>query len=102
MKRKIEDLEEFKALSDIDKAILIKEYQKGYHFLLFYGKFFVIILMVLSLEYRTGPTKNLPWVHRYLIYGAMGYLFSIIINLIEINIVAKKVIQDLVKGIRKR
>jgi hypothetical protein len=100
MKYKIEEYEEFRVLSENEKKHVIEEYKKGYHCLLFYGKFFIIILMVLSLEYLNGFTGSLPWIYRVIAYTALGYLFSILINFIEIKFIAKKVIRDLIKDIR--
>lgn len=101
MKFEIEEIEELKVLSEKDRKHIIEEYKKGYHFLLFYGKFVVIILMVLSLEYLNGFTRSLPWIYRYIVYAALGYLFSIFINFIELNFIAKKVVRDLIRDIRR-
>lgn len=101
IKCNIEEIEELIVLSEKDRKHVIEEYKKGYHFLLFYGKFVVIILMVLSLEYLNGFTRSLPWIHRTIVYAVLGYLFSFLINFIELNFVAKKVIRDLIKDIRR-
>lgn len=100
MKCNIEEIEELRVLSEKDRKHLIEEYKKGYHFLLFYEKFFGIIGMVLLLEYLNGFTKSLPWLYRALMYGALGYLFSFAINYIEIHFIAGKVIRDLIKDLR--
>jgi uncharacterized integral membrane protein len=101
MKYNIEEIEELKVLSEKDRKHVIGEYKKGYYFLLFYGKFIVIIVMVLSLEYLNGFTRSLPWIYRTIVYAVLGYLFSFFINFIELNFVAKKVIRDLVNDIRR-
>ena len=101
MKLEIEEIEELRVLSEKDRKHVVREYKKGYHFLLFYGKFIIITLMVLSLEYLNGFTISLPWIYRTIVYATLGYLFSIFINFIEFNYVAKKVIRDLIKEIQR-
>jgi hypothetical protein len=102
IKYNIEEIEELRVLSEKDRRHVIGEYKKGYHFLLFYGKFLAIIFMILSLEYLNGFTTRLPWLYRTIAYAALGYLFSLFINFIELNFVAKKVIRDLIKDIRRQ
>lgn len=99
IKSKITEIEELKVLSEKDRKLVIKKYKKGHHFLLFYGKFVIIILIALSLEHLNGFTTSLPWIYRYIVYAALGYLFSIFINFIELNFIAKKVVRDLIKDI---
>jgi hypothetical protein len=101
IKYNIEEIEELRVRSEKDRKQVIEEYKKGYHFLLFYGKVLIIILMVLSLEYLNGFTRSLPWINRTLVYAALGYLFFFLINFIELNFVAKKVIRDLIKDIQR-
>jgi hypothetical protein len=101
MKLKIEEIEELKALSEKDREHVIGEYKKGYHFLLIYGKFMIIVFMVLSLEYLNEFTIRLSWIYRTISYAALGYLFFFFINFIELNFVAKKVIRDLIKDIQR-
>lgn len=45
IKRKIDDLEELNSLSDKAREYILREYKKGYHFLLFYGKLLVALLL---------------------------------------------------------
>ncbi|MCP3888619.1 MAG: hypothetical protein GY702_07065 [Desulfobulbaceae bacterium] len=99
-RRKIEELEEIKALSENDRELVVKEYKKRYHFLLFYGQFFVIFLMVMVFEYVDSFVKMLFWGYRIFIYAVLGYSISILCNFIELNIIAKKVVGDLIKDIR--
>lgn len=99
---KIEEIEELKELSETLQKRVIEEYKKGYHFLLFYGKFFVVIVMILSLEYMEGIVRSLPWSYKSLIYCALGYSVSLMIKIIEINIIAKKVIRDLIRDVKHR
>ena len=99
---KIEDLKELEEIPHDLKERVIREYKKGYHFLLLYGKVLVVIVMVLLLEHMENLVKNLSWTHKIFIYSALGYLISLIIKIIEVNIIAKKVILDLIKELKKR
>lgn len=99
MKLKIQELDVFKVLSEDDQAAVIEEYKKGYHALLFHGKLIVVFIAVLVMEYLNRELKSLAWMYRFLIYAVLGYLFFIVIDLIEINLVAKKVIKDLAEGL---
>lgn len=99
LKLRVQDLDVFKALSEDDQAAVIKEYKKGYHALLLYGKLFVFIIAVMGAEYLNGELKSLFWVYRYLVYAVLGYFFFMIVDLIELNFVAGKVIKDLARDL---
>ena len=97
----INKIDELKRLPDSLKVQIINEYNKGYHFLLFYGKILVVIVMILSLEFMDCAINRIPWIYKVLIYAAFGYLIAFMIKIIEVNIIAKKVIRDLAKDAKK-
>jgi hypothetical protein len=97
IKLRIDDLEEMNAISGKDREYILKEYKKGYHFLLFYGKFLVFILLAIASYYMVPAIKELHWAYKVTIYLAAGYLFSYGFKVTEINILAKKVLRDLIK-----
>ncbi len=97
IKRRTNDLEELNSLSDEDRERILKEYKKGYHFLLFYGKLIVFFLMAVTGHYMVPAIKELNWAYRTIIYLSAGYFIFYAIKIIEINIVAKKVLHDLIR-----
>ncbi len=96
---KLEDLEEIKSLPENRKKKVVDEYNKGYHFLLSYGKLIIVALMMVSLPYINGFVKEQPLLNKVLICAALGHGIAITLKMIEINIIAKKVIHDLIKDI---
>ena len=97
LKIKIEDLEELSVVPDVQRTRIIEEYKKGYHFLLFYGKIIVVFVMILALESIDGFVHKLPWFYRFSVYAALGYVIAFLVKIIETNIIAKRVIRDLLK-----
>jgi hypothetical protein len=95
----IETFEEIRNLSDKDRAVIIENYKKGYHFLIFYGKFIVIGFLIVVTEFFGEALSSLAPVVRIGAYIVSGYLISAGINLIEINFISKKVIRDLIKDL---
>lgn len=55
----------------------------------------------ISDEHLNGFTIDQPWIYRFIVYAALGYIFSFLINFIELNCVAKKVIRDLIRDIQR-
>ena len=97
IKRSIEELDELQTLSEDDRKIVIQEYKKGYHFLLFYGQIIAFILMLLLCGGLESIIKNWTWVQRILIYIGLGYAISILAKIIEVNLISKRVLRDLIK-----
>lgn len=95
--RCIKEFDELKHLSKQEQDIVLKEYKKGYHFLLFYGKILIIILVVVLSEYL----KFLPLGYRIAVYAIAGYWFSVFIDIIELNFISRKVIIDLIHDIHR-
>lgn len=100
MKMKLQDLDEIKNLSQQERDLVLQEYGKAYHFLLFYGKLFGWVLLILSLGYLVNLLKSIDWPFRFLILMVVSYPLSILLKIVEINIVAKRVIRDLLKDLR--
>lgn len=98
----MKDLKELKELPVNLRKKVINEYNKGYHFLLFYGKFLTIVALILLLEYTENIVLQLSWTYKLIIYASLGYFISFLIKIIEVNLIAKKVIRDLIKNINKK
>ncbi|MBI5591689.1 MAG: hypothetical protein HY881_14540 [Deltaproteobacteria bacterium] len=101
VKMRIQELDIFNALSEEDQAAVLQEYKKGYHALLFHGRLIVVFIAVLSMEYLNRELNGLAWMYRFPIYAVLSYLFFIIVDFIEINLVANKVISNLAKDLKQ-
>lgn len=102
MKLKIEDLDEIKNLSQHERHLVLEEYRKAYHFLLFYGKLIGLPILILSLGYVVNLIGFVDWPFKLLILISVSYPVSLLVKIIEVNVVAKKVIRDLLKDFRDR
>jgi len=101
MKMKIQDLEELSSLSKKDMDLVLQEYKKKYHFLLFYWDITRKICLILFLWYIMFSLNGMAFLYKICILVIMSYLISLLIDFIEVNFVAKKVITDLIRNIEE-
>ena len=97
IKRKIEELDIMMGLSWKERQLVVEEYKKGYHFLLFYGRIIAILLAVFLGHFMGNRIGGLNWFQCLMLYTAVGYLFSLIIDAVEINFFSERVLSDLIK-----
>jgi hypothetical protein len=102
MKVKVQDLDEIKNLSKRERDLVLIEYRKAYHFLLFYGKLFGLPILILSMGYAVNLAKHIEWPFRLLIICVLSYFVSLMVKILEVNVIAKFAIRDLINDIRSK
>lgn len=99
IKWNIEELDVLKTISDSDKKKVLTEYKKGYHFLIFYGKFVAVFGFVFFSMHIEPWIESFSLWARFLVMGIISCLIYKFCTFIEINIVGKKAIKDLIRDL---
>ncbi len=101
MINKIENLKELKNLSEINRAKILKEYDKGYHFLLIWGNLISVIFLSSVAYLLLSYLKDLPLWKASIILMLIIYIIVKLIEILKVNIIDQKVVRDLIKDLEK-
>ena len=96
-KHKIEDVDIMADLSEDERQLVIEEYKKGYHFLLFYGQIAALVIVVVLAHFVGKFIGTWNWVQRSIVYAVVFYFSSLFFEIVEINFFSKRILKDLIK-----